>query len=316
MPINLSLSDLASNDSTNSANNPFYREFMQGQTSALVSSDSYAVKKNTASYDNYASTSILSLSQVMEGSPISNNPQQVIGTQSSLLTSLLQQGLSAVKGTLGIFDFLLPSDVQAAAGTQKSAQTNSNTNGAVNSSPNSSNVSAIAAAGLPTTNTAPGGLPAGYKALPNTGIPVAEFVNVAFQQVGKPYVWGATGPAGFDCSGLILYSLAQLKIIFPHYTGDQYNTIVKAGLNISVAEAANIYGALLFIGSPGSPASDHVAISLGNNNQTLQAPHTGANVFVTGGATQGYDVGGLIPGLDYSQVTYGQGLSTIPATSK
>ena len=34
-------------------------------------------------------------------------------------------------------------------------------------------------------------------------------VMIALQQVGKRYVWGATGPDSFDCSGLMLYSFSK-----------------------------------------------------------------------------------------------------------
>lgn len=39
---------------------------------------------------------------------------------------------------------------------------------------------------------------------------------------GKPYVWGATGPDSFDCSGLVMYSLKKaFNIIYPHFSGSQ-----------------------------------------------------------------------------------------------
>jgi hypothetical protein len=39
---------------------------------------------------------------------------------------------------------------------------------------------------------------------------------------GKPYVWGATGPDSFDCSGLVMYALKQaFGISYPHFSGDQ-----------------------------------------------------------------------------------------------
>ncbi|QYY86101.1 tape measure protein [Pediococcus pentosaceus] len=39
---------------------------------------------------------------------------------------------------------------------------------------------------------------------------------------GKPYVWGATGPNSFDCSGLVMYALKQaFGISYPHFSGDQ-----------------------------------------------------------------------------------------------
>lgn len=36
-----------------------------------------------------------------------------------------------------------------------------------------------------------------------------EILKTAEQQVGKPYVWGGTSPAGFDCSGLVNWSASQ-----------------------------------------------------------------------------------------------------------
>ncbi|MGY3732514.1 tape measure protein [Pediococcus acidilactici] len=39
---------------------------------------------------------------------------------------------------------------------------------------------------------------------------------------GKPYVWGATGPDSFDCSGLVMYALKKaFGISYPHFSGDQ-----------------------------------------------------------------------------------------------
>jgi tape measure domain-containing protein len=39
---------------------------------------------------------------------------------------------------------------------------------------------------------------------------------------GKPYVWGATGPDSFDCSGLVMYSLKKaFNILYPRVSGAQ-----------------------------------------------------------------------------------------------
>jgi cell wall-associated NlpC family hydrolase len=35
---------------------------------------------------------------------------------------------------------------------------------------------------------------------------VGDMLRVALAQQGKPYVWGATGPDAFDCSGLVVYA--------------------------------------------------------------------------------------------------------------
>ena len=38
---------------------------------------------------------------------------------------------------------------------------------------------------------------------------IDSFISVAESQLGKPYVWGASGPNSFDCSGLVTYCLRQ-----------------------------------------------------------------------------------------------------------
>jgi tape measure domain-containing protein len=51
---------------------------------------------------------------------------------------------------------------------------------------------------------------------------------------GKPYVWGATGPNSFDCSGLVMYALKQaFGISYPHFSGSQ----IAKTQHISASEA-------------------------------------------------------------------------------
>ncbi|MFD4294527.1 NlpC/P60 family protein [Rhodococcus sp. NPDC058505] len=40
-------------------------------------------------------------------------------------------------------------------------------------------------------------------------------VQAALTQVGKPYVWGATGPDGYDCSGLMVWAYKQIGKVLP-----------------------------------------------------------------------------------------------------
>ena len=50
-------------------------------------------------------------------------------------------------------------------------------------------------------------------------------VLFAFQQLGKPYIWGGNGPAGYDCSGLALASWTQAAgVSFARVADDQYHT--------------------------------------------------------------------------------------------
>ena len=60
--------------------------------------------------------------------------------------------------------------------------------------------------------------------VPNIPAPpgTARVVQIALQQIGKPYVWGAKGPDAFDCSGLTQWSYAQIGIHIPTGTVGQW----------------------------------------------------------------------------------------------
>jgi cell wall-associated NlpC family hydrolase len=49
-----------------------------------------------------------------------------------------------------------------------------------------------------------------------------KLINLAMAQEGKPYIWAATGPEAFDCSGLTLYVHAQLGVKLPRNSEAQY----------------------------------------------------------------------------------------------
>jgi peptidoglycan DL-endopeptidase CwlO len=50
-----------------------------------------------------------------------------------------------------------------------------------------------------------------------------QALRAAETKLGDPYVWGAAGPGSFDCSGLVMWSYAQVGISLDHFTGDQWN---------------------------------------------------------------------------------------------
>ncbi|EEJ71668.1 C40 family peptidase [Lactobacillus ultunensis] len=82
-------------------------------------------------------------------------------------------------------------------------------------------------------------------------------VKLAKKQVGKRYVYGATGPSAFDCSGLAqyVYKKAANKTL-PRTT---YGQVTK-GKRVSMKHLKK--GDLLFWGSASSPY--HVGIYVGN----------------------------------------------------
>lgn len=83
-----------------------------------------------------------------------------------------------------------------------------------------------------------------------------RIVKLAQKQIGKNYVWGATGPNAFDCSGLAQYVYRQIGISLPRTTYTQVN----CGKRVSLRHLKK--GDLLFWGGK-SPY--HVGIYAGNN---------------------------------------------------
>lgn len=89
-------------------------------------------------------------------------------------------------------------------------------------------------------------------------------VKVATDQLGKSYVYGASGPDHFDCSGLTMYAYAAAGISLSHFTGAQWNE----GRHVSQSEL--MPGDLVFFGK----SLGHMGMYIGNG-QFIHAPHTG-----------------------------------------
>lgn len=102
---------------------------------------------------------------------------------------------------------------------------------------------------------------------------IDTLIRAAWSRIGLPYVWGATGPAAFDCSGLVGWSYAQAGISLPRTSEQQW----LAGVHIPLADAQP--GDLLFwTYDPTDPTNvDHVALYVGHG-MMIVAPHTGQTV--------------------------------------
>ncbi len=92
----------------------------------------------------------------------------------------------------------------------------------------------------------------------------------ALGQVGRPYLYGGTTPSGFDCSGLVQYSYAQVGIKLPRTTSEQ----LESGKRISLSSAEP--GDLLFYKFGGGL---HVALYVGDG-RAVHAPARGRQVIV------------------------------------
>ncbi|MFE2374785.1 NlpC/P60 family protein [Streptomyces sp. NPDC059398] len=100
-----------------------------------------------------------------------------------------------------------------------------------------------------------------------TGSRAARAVAFAYGALGKPYVWGATGPSSFDCSGLTQAAYRSAGVSLPRTTYTQINS----GQRVGRSELAP--GDLVFFYS----GISHVGIYVGGG-QMIHAPHPGAPV--------------------------------------
>ncbi|MEU9383234.1 NlpC/P60 family protein, partial [Streptomyces sp. NPDC048279] len=86
------------------------------------------------------------------------------------------------------------------------------------------------------------------------GTKAAKAIAFARAQIGKPYVWGATGPGSYDCSGLSQAAWKAAGVSLPRTTYDQVN----AGTTVPLADA--LPGDLVFFYDDVS----HVGVYIGN----------------------------------------------------
>lgn len=107
-----------------------------------------------------------------------------------------------------------------------------------------------------------------FPGLPALNGRAAAAVRAALSRLGRPYVWGATGPEQFDCSGLVQWSYAQAGIHLGRTTYQQIND------GIPVPRSLVRPGDLVF------PHAGHVQMAIGNN-LVVEAPYSGASVRIS-----------------------------------
>ncbi|MDT3728137.1 NlpC/P60 family protein [Streptomyces sp. DSM 41972] len=99
------------------------------------------------------------------------------------------------------------------------------------------------------------------------GTKAEKALAFARAQIGKPYVWGATGPGSYDCSGLTQAAWKAAGVSLPRTTYDQVN----AGTTVPVSQAQP--GDLVFFYDDVT----HVGIYIGNG-MMIHAPKPGTYV--------------------------------------
>ena len=91
-------------------------------------------------------------------------------------------------------------------------------------------------------------------------------VAYALSKLGAPYVWGATGPSTFDCSGLMYAAWQAAGLTLPRTTYDEWAQLPHIPLTDVQPGDLILYN-----------GESHVAMYVGNG-MIVDAPHTGAVV--------------------------------------
>ncbi|MEQ0563636.1 C40 family peptidase [Amycolatopsis sp. NEAU-NG30] len=103
----------------------------------------------------------------------------------------------------------------------------------------------------------------------------AQAIKFALGEQGKPYLWGATGPNSYDCSGLMLRAYESAGIILPRTSREQYH----AGAWLPVREAQP--GDLLFLATdPSDPTSIHHVMMYLGDGKIVEAQQDGVPVHI------------------------------------
>ena len=93
----------------------------------------------------------------------------------------------------------------------------------------------------------------------------SKLIDLAKSKLGCKYVWGATGPNTFDCSGLMLWCHKQLGISIPR------TSLAQSKSGVSVSKSDLQVGDLVFFKTTSAPVG-HVGMYIGNG-QFIHAPN-------------------------------------------
>jgi cell wall-associated NlpC family hydrolase len=106
----------------------------------------------------------------------------------------------------------------------------------------------------------------------------AAAVQFAYDKLGQPYRWGATGELGFyDCSGLMLRAYQAGGIDLPHTSREQWNFGARVW-NVADLQPGDL---VFYAYNTADPATiHHVGMYIGAGNM-IDAPYTGATIRIT-----------------------------------
>jgi cell wall-associated NlpC family hydrolase len=110
--------------------------------------------------------------------------------------------------------------------------------------------------------------------VPTVGLTSSSYASAAIayarQQIGKPYLWGGTGPDSFDCSGLTMMAYRAAGVDIPRTADEQW--LWGPQVSPSQVEPGDL---VFFAGADGTAtAPGHVGIVIGHGLM-IDAPSTG-----------------------------------------
>jgi cell wall-associated NlpC family hydrolase len=244
------------------------RQYDRAQAQYKAASVSLAAVAVSA-YENSNSTSVLGL--LTSGNPDAVLSQasllmQIEGTQNQQAAQFLTlaRTLSTVKAERQHTEAGV-AQVQQQIATQKASLTKllGKQKAVLLSLQNAAAEAAVQASTVGGGNTTPPP-PATYTG--PTSTQAEKAVAFAYAQIGKPYVWGATGPSSYDCSGLVQAAWAAAGVSIPRTTGDMWAALPHVPISdLQVGDLIEYNG------------ESHVAIYVGDG-YLIDAPHTGAYV--------------------------------------
>ncbi|MGV3026843.1 NlpC/P60 family protein [Clostridium thermobutyricum] len=218
----------------NEAQKEFDKKYLSRYEKEIVSGQLSVLNNNSSSISDLKSA----ISQITD----LNNSQ----IKSPIVKQEIQDAIANGKRLISQKEAQARVEQEAQARAEQEANRGSNGNSTSNSSGSSNNV-----------------------APPSANKATAQAVlNEAYKHLGKPYVWGATGPNSFDCSGFTSY---VYKKVTGRWIGRTTYDQINVGTPVSRSQLQP--GDLVFT------SAGHVGIYVGNNN-FINAPRTGSNVSV------------------------------------
>jgi cell wall-associated NlpC family hydrolase len=131
---------------------------------------------------------------------------------------------------------------------------------------------AVASAQLASDSSAAGCVQAagGVPAVQAPTQAVATAISFAEQQLGKPYLWGGTGPDAFDCSGLVMMAYRAAGINIARTSQQQW--VTEQPVPAAQVQPGDL---VFFAGADGTTTSPgHVGLVIGNGKM-IEAYATG-----------------------------------------